>query len=321
MDRALALFQALSDATRLRIVSLLGEMELSVGELAQVLGLSQPRTSRHVKILVAAGLAERRREGSWVFLRPAAGEATARVDGLVDALALSEAGGDWRRDDRDRLAAIRADRARQAEAYFDSLAERWDAVRALHIAEPAVERAAVELLDGPSLGTLVDIGTGTGRMLQLFGERADHAIGVDRSPEMLRLARAKLAEARTDADLRQGDMYALPLADGSADTIVLHHLLHFAHLPDRTVAEAARLLRPGGRLLIVDFAAHDREALRQEHSHVRLGFDNDQISRWFAAAGLRMADRRTLAGGVLTIECWLGERPAAPTVGQERRAA
>ncbi len=321
MDQALALFQALSDATRLRIVSLLCEMELSVGELAQVLGLSQPRTSRHVKILVAAGLAERRREGSWVFLRPVAGEAMSLVNGLIDALVQSDEAQDWRRDDRERLAAIRADRARQAEEYFDSLAERWDAVRALHIAEPAVERAAAELLDGPSLGTLVDIGTGTGRMLQLFGERAEHAIGVDRSPEMLRLARAKLAEVRAEADLRQGDMYALPLADGSADTVILHHLLHFAHLPDRTVAEAARLLRPGGRLLIVDFAAHDQETLRHEHNHVRLGFDTDQIARWFAAAGLCLADRRTLGGGVLTVECWLGQRPAAPVAGQERRAA
>ena len=321
MERALLSFQALSDATRLRIVSLLSEMELSVGELAQVLGLSQPRISRHVKILVGAGLAERRREGSWVFLRLSGSAEAALIVSAMDALTQSEGERDWRDEDRERLAAIRADRARQAEAYFDRLADQWDAVRALHIAEPAVEDAAVDLLRGGSLGTLVDVGTGTGRMLQLFGQQADRAIGLDRSPEMLRLARAKLAEIEMAAELRQGDMYALPLADASADTVILHHLLHFAHLPDRTVAEAARLLRPGGRLLIVDFAAHEQETLRLEHNHVRLGFDNEQIARWFERAGLRMADRRSLPGSVLTVECWLGERPNPGLADRERRAA
>lgn len=318
MDAALSIFRALSDATRLRIVSLLGEMELAVGELAQVLTLSQPRTSRHVKILVAAGLAERRREGSWVFLRPAHGEVVALVEALVGSIVGD--GPDWRLADRERLIAIRADRAHQAEAYFDSQAEQWDAIRALHIDEPAVETAAIELLSDRALGTLVDVGTGTGRMLELFGAAAERAVGVDRSPEMLRLARAKLAAAQVSADLRQGDMYALPLADGSADTVVLHHLLHFAQAPERTLSEAARLLRPGGRLLIVDFAAHRLDSLRQQHNHVRLGFDTAQIARWFAAAGLSVVDRRTLPGDPLTIECWLGARTPS-SAGQERRAA
>ena len=320
MDHALALFQALADATRLRIVALLAEMELSVGELALVLGLSQPRTSRHVKILVEAGLAERRREGSWVFLRPVHDQVTVAADRLIETLA-GTGPADWRAADRERLAAIHADRARQAEAYFNSQAEQWDAIRALHIGEPAVERAADDLLAGTDLGTLVDVGTGTGRMLELFGGRAAHAIGVDRSPEMLRLARAKLAAAAAPADLRQGDMYALPLADGSANTVILHQLLHFAHRPDRALGEAARLLRPGGRLLLVDFAAHEHEALRTEHSHVRLGFDHEQVARWFAEAGLELAGRETLAGATLTVECWLAKRPATPASGEERRAA
>lgn len=306
MDAALLLFQALSDATRLRIVSLLSQMELSVGELAQVLSLSQPRTSRHVKILVSAGLIGRRREGSWVFLRPVEGEVTGAVGELIDRLV---AGSDWRADDRERLDTIRQERARQAEAYFNQHADQWDAIRSLHIAEPAVESAMSELLGDRALGTLVDIGTGTGRMLERFGPDAGHAIGVDRSPEMLRLARAKLSQSSTAADLRQGDMYALPLSDACADTVILHQVLHFAHLPDRPVAEAARLLRPGGRLMIVDFAAHDRDELRQDHAHVRLGFDDEQMSRWFEAAGLAVVDRRSLPGGELTVECWLGQRP------------
>ena len=318
MDAALSVFQALADTTRLRIVALLAEMELAVGELAQVLALSQPRASRHVKILVAAGLAERRREGSWVFLRPAHGEVASQVEALVDSIVGD--GPDWRLADRERLIAIRADRARLAEAYFNSQADEWDAIRALHVDEPAVEAAAGELLSARPLGTLVDVGTGTGRMLELFGAAAERAVGVDRSPEMLRLARAKLAAAQVAADLRQGDMSALPLADGSADTVVLHHLLHFAHAPERTVGEAARLLRPGGRLLIVDFAAHRLDSLRQQHNHVRLGFDTAQIARWFAAAGLSIVDRRTLPGDPLTIECWLGAR-APLNEGRERRAA
>lgn len=318
MDAALLLFQALSDATRLRIVSLLSQMELSVGELAQVLGLSQPRTSRHVKILVSAGLIERRREGSWVFLRPVEDDVTRAAGELIDRLV---AGSDWRSDDRERLNAIREERARQAESYFNQHADQWDAIRSLHIAEPAVESAMSDLLGQRALGTLVDIGTGTGRMLERFGPDATHAIGVDRSPEMLRLARAKLAQSETAADLRQGDMYALPLTDGCADTVILHHVLHFAHLPDRTVAEAARLLRPGGRLLIVDFAAHERDELRQDHAHVRLGFDDDQMSRWFEAAGLAIVGRQSLPGGELTVECWLGQRPDVRQSDRARRAA
>lgn len=319
MEAVLLLFQALSDATRLRIVSLLAEMELSVGELAQVLALSQPRTSRHVKILVAAGLTERRREGSWVFLRPVVDPTTRAAATLIEQLA--ERSGDWRVTDRERLAAIRDERSRQATAYFDTRAEQWDAIRALHIAEPKVEHAVDELLFGRPLGTLVDIGTGTGRMLELLGDRAEHAIGVDRSPEMLRLARAKLAGSDVAADLRQGDMDALPLANETADCVVLHHLLHFAHTPDRTVREAARLLRPGGRLLVIDFASHAHEALRSEHAHVRLGFDDRQMTGWFADAGLEMAQRRSLPGGELTIECWLGERRAGLCFPDKRQAA
>lgn len=318
MHDALLLFQALSDATRLRIVSLLSEMELAVGELAQVLALSQPRTSRHVKILVAAGLVERRREGSWVFLRPAVSDASTAAAVLIDVLAREE---DWQVADRDRLAAIHAARAQQASDYFDARADQWDAIRGLHIAEPTVERAIEDLFGDAPLGTLVDIGTGTGRMLELLGERAQHAIGVDRSPEMLRLARAKLADGPVVADLRQGDMDALPLPDASADCVILHHLLHFAHAPQRTLGEAARLLRPGGRLLVVDFAAHTHEPLRTEHAHVRLGFDDAQMERWYAEAGLTMAARQSLPGGALTIECWLGERRPDRLSPKERQAA
>lgn len=316
MDRTLDVLNALADPTRLRIFALLGEMELSVGELAQVLGLSQPRVSRHIKILAGADLTARRREGSWVFLKLGAGAEAAAAVELIDALASDAV---WRSEDRARLSAVHAERARHAQAYFDQHAGQWDAIRALHIDDSQVEDAIRVVLGERSVGNLIDIGTGTGRMLELLGPEASGITGVDRSPEMLRLARAKLAQAGLESDLRQGDMYALPLDNGSADTVILHHLLHFAHRPDAAIIEAARLVRPGGRLMVVDFASHEREELRADHAHVRLGFDDDQLEQWFARCGLNLAPVKELHGGALTVKIWLGERN--PAKNKERQAA
>jgi ArsR family transcriptional regulator len=303
------IFRSLADPTRLRILALLRAMELAVGELAQVLGQSQPRVSRHVRILIEAGLAERRKEGSWVFL--SLGE-RARVEPLfaaLDAWAEIDGGDRTFADDMARLEAVRADRAAAAERYFAARAKDWDEIRSLHIPESEVEAAIEAALAGRPLGRLVDIGTGTGRMLELFAGRADGALGVDRSPEMLRLARVKLAEAGLPADLRQGDMYALPLAAGSADTVILHQVLHYAQQPAAAIAEAARLLAPGGRLLIVDFAPHEREELRDRDAHARLGFADEAVLGWFDAAGLHGRVLRHLEGGELTVTLWQGERP------------
>jgi ArsR family transcriptional regulator len=306
------IFRSLADQTRLRILNLLRAMELSVGELAQVLGQSQPRVSRHVKILIDAGLAERRKEGSWVFLSLGA---PARVDPLFDTLDRWGAldGEDrWAVADAARLAAVRAERAAAAERYFAARARDWDQIRSLHIAESEVEAAIARALGGRSLGRLVDIGTGTGRMIELFGSAAEHAVGLDRSPEMLRMARAKLAEAGLrSAELRQGDMYSLPLGSGSADTVIIHQVLHYAQQPAGAVAEAARLLAPGGRLLIVDFAPHEREELRVSDAHLRLGFADETMLKYIEAAGLEARVVQHLQGGELTVTIWAGERPAA----------
>jgi ubiquinone/menaquinone biosynthesis C-methylase UbiE len=312
MRAELEIFRALADPTRLRIVALLRAMELSVGELAQVLGQSQPRVSRHVKILVDAGLAERRKEGSWVFL--GLGN-TIRVRPLLNAIdGWSEPGEDhWTRADIARLAAVRADRQVAAEAYFAAHAEQWDAIRSLHVAESEVEAAMARALEKDAIGRLVDIGTGTGRILELFGAQAGNAIGIDRSPEMLRLARAKLAQVGLEkAEVRQGDMYALELPSGSADTVVLHQVLHYAQQPAAAIAEAARLLDTGGRLLIVDFAAHEREDLRSQNAHARLGFSEEQIAKWFAAARIEGGLVDELGGGELTVKLWSGRRLADP---------
>lgn len=311
MRIALSIFRALADPTRLRIIGLLRAMELSVGELAQVLGQSQPRVSRHVKILADAGLAVRRKEGSWVFLGLGPDVRTAPVVDAIEAWAAEEPGDHWTVADIARLAAVRADRAAAAEAYFEAHAAEWDAIRSLHVPESAVEQAIDDMLHGQPIGTLVDLGTGTGRMLELLGGKAASVIGIDRSPEMLRLARAKLAAAGIEkVDLRQGDIYALPLSSSAADTVVLHQVLHYAQQPAAAINEAGRLLVPGGRLLIVDFASHDREELRTTDAHVRLGFDDDQIGGWLEHAGLELASVRELKGGELTVKLWLGQRPA-----------
>jgi ArsR family transcriptional regulator len=306
MNQALGIFRALADPTRLRILALLRSMELSVGELAQVLGQSQPRVSRHVKILVDAGIAERRKEGSWVFV--ALGEAK-RVGPIVDALDAWGEPNHWAVADEARLAAVRADRAAAAAEWFESHAGDWDAIRSLHVAESEVEAAMARALGEAPLGRLIDIGTGTGRMLELFGPQAESALGIDRSSEMLRLARAKLSErGLANAELRQADLYALPVQDGGADAAILHNVLHFAQQPGAAIAEAARVLAPGGLLLIADFAPHEREELRARDAHARLGFSDEQILGWFEAQRLAPVLVETLEGGELTVKLWLGRK-------------
>ena len=313
MTAALDIFRALADATRLRILTLLRSMELSVGELAQVLGQSQPRVSRHVKILCDAGLAERRKEGSWVFV---ALGSSARVDPVLAALdGWSEGQADhWAVADSARLAAVRADRASSAADWFEAHASDWDAIRSLHVAEDQVEAAIARILGDQPLGRVIDIGTGTGRMLELFAPRATRALGIDRSSEMLRLARAKLHD-QSNAELRQADLYALPMGDADADLAILHHVLHFAQQPGAAIREAARVLGDGGRLLIADFASHDREELRTRDAHTRLGFSDEQILGWFDAAGLSPVQVETLEGGELTVKLWLARKHGAAAKG------
>jgi len=312
MVPASKIFASLADPTRLRILMLLRAMELSVGEVAQVLGQSQPRVSRHVKILIDAGLAERRKEGSWVFVSLGQPALVEPLFALLDDWADVQGENPWIAADAARLAAVRADRAAAAERYFASHAEQWDALRSLHVAESEVEAAIARALGDQPIGRLTDIGTGTGRMIELFGPAASQALGIDRSPEMLRLARVKLAQAGLETvDLRQGDMYALPLPTASSDTVILHQVLHYAQNPAAAVAEAVRVIVPGGRLLIVDFAPHEREELRSRDAHVRLGFADEAVLKYFAEAGLAGRIVEHLEGGELTVTLWLGERPHA----------
>ena len=310
---------ALADITRLRIMRLIAAMELAVGEIAQVLGQSQPRVSRHVAILCDAGLAERRREGSWIFLR-ASGTTTSGFSAAVgQALAVAEAEdaqfGALCEGDRQKLAAIRAAREAQAQDYFTAHAETWDELRRLHSADALVEEALVVALGDAPLGHVLDIGTGTGRIAEIFARSAARVVALDKSPAMLRVARARLQHFGNERiEMIQGDFTNLPLAAGSVDTV--HLALDFAQNPADALREAARVTRSGGRVAIVDFSAHQREELRERYSHVRLGFSDPQMDALLREAGYEPASPVALEGGELVVKIWVATRlPAA------RRAA
>jgi len=289
-------------------VLLIRHLELSVGEIVQILGQSQPRVSRHIKILDEAELTERRKEGSWVFLRPGPALQEGRYDGLLDDIAQD----DVMSSDTARLTQVRAERAKMAEAYFADHAEEWDGLRSMHVAESEVEEAIQKMLEPSPLGRMLDIGTGTGRMIELFAERSAQFTAIDNNVDMLRLARAKLSEltpvkfSSDRVEIMLGDFNALPLADHCFDTILLHQVLHYAQNPENVIAEAARVLRPGGRIMLVDFAAHDREELRSVHAHARLGFADGYIENLLASRNIRLAHQRSLGGGELEVKIWLG---------------
>lgn len=313
------IIKSLADPTRLRIMRLLAAMELAVGELAQVLEQSQPRVSRHVGILCDAGLAERRREGSWVFLHTSSvAEDNALLDAIIQLLATAERedAGFARQclEDRRQLAAIRAAREETAQAYFTRHAGEWDELRQLHSSDAQVEKALVEALAEANLGDLLDIGTGTGRIAELLAEDASKVTALDKSLEMLKLARAKLQHLPAGkAELVPGDFTDLPFAEAQFDTVVLHQVLHFAQEPELVLQEAARVTRPGGRIAIVDFAAHNHEELRTRYAHARLGFADNQIKQMLRDADYTAKAPVALEGGELVVKIWIGQRKGPQT--------
>ena len=309
MDALLSGLRAAGEPTRLRLLALCAHGELSVTELTQVLGQSQPRVSRHLKLLVEAGLLERHREGARVFYRLAGrGAAAELARTLVDLLPGED--GELNRD-LARFELIRERRAAAAEAYFRENAAEWDRIRALHVPEEELEARLRDVVGETPIDTFLDIGTGTGRILQLFAAQAAHGLGLDNSREMLAVARARLErDGHRHVQLREGDMYAMPLEDASVDLATLHLVLHYSLEPELVVAEAARTLRPGGRLVIVDFDTHAEERLRVEHEHRRLGFSEHELSETMARSGLEPGPTLSLAGDPLTVNIWQGTRPA-----------
>jgi len=270
---------------------------------------SQPRISRHLKLLADAGLIVRYPEGSWVFYR--LDESADLGDLLAEIIASLPQDDHELQRDRERLAEVRAERATRAQAYFAANAAQWDRLRANHIPETTVEERMGELIGSRNIDLLVDLGTGTGRMLEIFGTRATRAVGFDISPDMLTIARAKLDELEAEnCQVRQGDCANVPLEDNVADIVILHQVLHFLDDPQRAVNEAARITRPGGCVLIADFGPHDMEDLRHEHAHRRLGFADEEMKHILTAAGLTQAAGDTLAAKntPLTVAMWQAEK-------------
>ena len=323
LDTLLDGLRAAADPSRLRLLAICSQGEWTVSELVQIMGQSQPRISRHLKILAEAGLLDRFREGSWVFYRRAqSGEGARLARSLCRLLPGDDAA---MRQDQRRLEAVREGRRRQAERFFDARAEAWDQERALAIDPAMVEGALRELFACERPANLLDIGTGTGRILQVLAGQVGFGLGIDLSHDMLAVARANLdqREAR-NCQVRHGDMYQLPLPDASFAAATLHQVLHYADDPFAALREAVRVLVPGGWLVVADLAHHEVERLRENSGHRRLGFSDEEIARWFKELGLIPDQQRRLVGPELTVVIWTARRPPADadsSIPMHRRSA
>jgi ubiquinone/menaquinone biosynthesis C-methylase UbiE/DNA-binding transcriptional ArsR family regulator len=312
-SQAIEILRAAGEPSRLRILSLLAKGELAVMELSHILDQSQPRVSRHLKLLTEAGLVERFPDGAWVFYRLTE---TGEPRGAANAiLALVDPQDVVLARDADRLLGVQAGRSAEAASYFARNAARWDEIRSLYVSEADVEAAILAAAGQGPFARLIDLGSGSGRMLTLLSPVAECAIGLDLSQQMLNIARNHAAEAKlSNIELRHGDIFDTRLPGGHADLVVVHQVLHYLSDPAAAVAEAARLVAPGGRLLIVDFAPHRLEFLRELHQHRRLGFSDEEMRRWLTAAGLKPAPLKALppaTGEGLTVNIWSAVRPAS----------
>ncbi len=312
MEQLLQGLRAAGEETRMRLLVLCAHAELTVSELIQILGQSQPRVSRHLKLLCEAGLLDRFQEGSWVYYRLAAkGENALLARYLVD---LTEESDPIVSRDLERLDSVRQIRNDAALEYFKENASRWSEIRSLHVDDAVVEKVLVskvkafERKRGRKIPDFLDIGTGTGRMLELFHGNVEHAIGVDNSREMLSYARANIEEkGLRNCQVRLADMYTLPFANQSQDLLVVHQVLHYSERPRSALEEARRVLKPGGLMLLIDFAPHDVRSLLDDHAHVQAGFDAKDIEEICFDIGFTDLSLDVLKGNPLTVNIWSAE--------------
>ncbi|MEJ2124685.1 MAG: metalloregulator ArsR/SmtB family transcription factor [Alphaproteobacteria bacterium] len=306
------LLKAAGESTRLRLLVLLAHDEYNVKDLTQILGQSQPRLSRHLKLLSDIGLIERFHEGSSVFLRLA--ENTKSADLIAQILQALDHQDPVIAHDAIRADAVRREKSGAAQRYFEEHAARWNEIRALHAPQAKVEAAMLDAMGEGPFDLLVDVATGTGRILEMFCARVQRSIGFDINREMLAHARARLAASNAyGAQVRLGDLFNLPLENSVADAVVLHQVLHFLDEPARAISEAARILKPDGRLLIVDFAAHNIETLREHYKHRRLGFERGTVEEWLEKQSLSPTHYEAISPGEsnsekLTVSLWLATK-------------
>ena len=307
VEEILAALRAAGEETRLRILALFRSGELTVTELVTILRQSQPRVSRHLKLLCEAGLLERHREGTWIFYRLAEQGGPGKLArSILEFVPQSD---QILQHDRERLAEVKRERTEKAAEYFRQNAADWDQIRSLYVPEEDVESLLLELTADMKINTLLDVGTGTGRMLEVFAPRIEKGIGIDLSREMLSVARVNLEKAGvTNCQIRHGDMYDLALPDETIDLVMFHQVLHFADDPLSALKETSRLLKQGGRAIIVDFAPHTLEFLREEHAHRRLGFSDQEIRSSCKQVELMCDEMIPLKGSKLDVSIWVARK-------------
>ena len=307
MEKVLSMLKATSESSRLRLLILCASGEFTVSDLMQIIGQSQPGVSRNLKILCDAGLLRRIRQGSWVFYRSVTKGAEAEfVHYLTTVMPATDP---TIQLDRQRLLELKNERLRAAAQYFEKTAAEWDSIRTLHVEDLDIERTLKTRVLEAKPRTLLDIGTGTGRILEILGPYVEDAEGVDFSHEMLTVARANLDKpSLRHCRVRHSNMYQLPYQDRSFHFITIHHVLHFAHQPQQVLKEAARVLRTQGQMVIVDFASHVREELRTKFKHQRLGFSNDEMEGWLHKIGLSIQPPTKFTGESLAVMIWTGIR-------------
>lgn len=296
MNSLIKALKAAGEPTRLRLFAALSQCELTVTELVFLLEQSQPRISRHLKIMVDAGLLQRYQEGSWVFHRindQNSPQTIARVQAQAQAQAqalgkLIDYSNPILQADKNKIEAIKQNNAQRAADYFKAQAKDWDTIRQLIGSGEQIEQSMLDCAQH-NIASLVDLGTGTGRILEIFASRINNGVGFDTSHAMLNLARANLERhALPHCQARQSDIRSLPTASHSVDLVTVHQVLHYIDNPIAVIQEITRILKIGGEALIVDFAKHQHEFLRTEHAHRRLGFAHSEIKFWCAHNGLEL---------------------------------